>query len=174
MSGETLVPQRLLPISWIIGTWESISAEGKFPTIQPFHYKELIEFRCVGAQPLLKYTASTKHTVSGNPMHQESGFLRMRGEHDISFMVAHNFGLTTIEEGSVENNRITLRSTADNITRMSPDSAKSSAGVKVTELKRRFILDLESAQLVQEVFMATEETPELTLHLCATYSRTSC
>ena len=83
---------RLGPLSWIIGTWESVEASGQFPTIQDFQYKETLEFRPVGLQPLLIYSGKSSHPEKGNPMHNESGYLRIRGDKELSFMVAHNFG----------------------------------------------------------------------------------
>jgi len=91
MEGEIPVPLKC--ISWIIGRWECADAHGKFPTIKDFHYKDIVEFQLCGGQPLLSYSSSTKHPEKGNPMHLESGFLRSKGNDELAFMVAHNFGI---------------------------------------------------------------------------------
>lgn len=90
MEGE--IPELLKPISWLIGVWESSDGAGHFPTIKDFRYNDVIEFRQCGGQPLLAYTGRSSHPEKGSPMHLESGFLRSRGNSDLSFMVAHNFG----------------------------------------------------------------------------------
>lgn len=90
MEGD--IPELLRPVSWLIGKWVSKNAIGKFPTIKDFSYNENLEFRRCGMQPLLSYTTTTTHPEKGNLMHLESGFLRLRGDGQVSFMVAHNFG----------------------------------------------------------------------------------
>lgn len=99
------------PLNWLIGKWVSISAKGYYPTINPFEYCEEIEFTSIG-QPMLNYTAKSWHPVKKTPMHLESGYLRIKpGTNEIAFMVAHNFGLTTLEEGCVEDKEIKMIST---------------------------------------------------------------
>jgi hypothetical protein len=94
MEGE--IPALLKSFSWLLGRWECADALGKFPTIKDFHYKDVLEFRQCGGQPLMAYSSFTKHPEKGNPMHLESGFLRAKGNNDLSFMVAHNFGNYTV------------------------------------------------------------------------------
>lgn len=80
------------PIAWLVGKWVAESGKGHYPTIQPFTYCEEIDFTSVG-QPLINYTARSWHPEKKNPMHLESGFLRIKpGTNQLAFMVAHNFG----------------------------------------------------------------------------------
>lgn len=89
----------LQPLEWLRGKWRSIGTEGSYPTIKPFEYEEEIEFTSLG-QPMLTYEATSWHPQTQKPMHLESGYLRIKpGTRDVSFMVAHNFGLTSLEEG---------------------------------------------------------------------------
>lgn len=81
------------PISWIIGKWVCKNAAGKYPTIKDFGYHEVIEFRRCEMQPLISYNTTTTHPEKGHVMHLENGFLRSRGNGQLSFMVAHNFGM---------------------------------------------------------------------------------
>lgn len=105
------------PLSWLLGKWVATSAKGHFPTINPFEYSDEIEFTTIG-QPMLNYTQRTWHQEKKIPMHLESGFLRIKpGTNSVAFMVAHNFGLTTLEEGTVGDEELTLKSTQ--ISRMS-------------------------------------------------------
>ena len=92
-----------------------------------------------------------------------SGFLRFKPDtSQVSLLLSHNFGLSTIEEGYLEGKCLTLKSTS--ISRM--EFAKEP---RVTELQRSFQLVDENI-LLQTVFMATSKT-SLTKHLEARYVR---
>jgi hypothetical protein len=87
----------LKPISWLLGTWVSVSAKGHFPTIKEFKYNEELSFESVG-QPLLNFQAKTH--INERPMHHERGFLRiLPNTNQIACITSHNFGLAVIEEG---------------------------------------------------------------------------
>jgi len=161
MEGE--IPELLKPISWLVGTWETKTGVGYYPTISNFGYHETVEFRYCGKQPLLAYSGSSSHPERGNPMHLESGFLRSRDGDSLAFMVAHNFGLATVEEGSVKDRIIVLKSTS--VGRMT--GAKDPC---VIEIERKFTL-VDENTLIQELSMATSNTTKLTEHLKATYTR---
>uniref|UniRef100_A0A1B6DRQ0 THAP4-like heme-binding domain-containing protein n=1 Tax=Clastoptera arizonana TaxID=38151 RepID=A0A1B6DRQ0_9HEMI len=151
------------PISWLIGKWVSSSGKGIYPTIQPFSYCEEIEFASLG-QPLLNYKAHTWHPEKKSPMHLESGFLRIKpGTNQLAFMVAHNFGLTSLEEGEVVGTEISLKSS--HISRMA--FAKDPA---VTKIER--VIKLYNNELCQVVYMETEKTG-LTEHLRIIYKKLS-
>lgn len=92
-------------------------------------------------------------------------------------------GLTTVEEGSVDNNVISLKST--NIGRMNGGkdpqvlqvrnasiqlSVSSSHLYTIFQVERAFRL-IDENTLEQELSMATSNTPTLTKHLKATYIR---
>lgn len=89
----------LQPLEWLRGKWRSLETEGSYPTIKPFDYQEEIEFIYLG-QPMLNYVATSWSRINLKPMHFESGYLRIKPDtKDVSFMIAHNFGITSIEEG---------------------------------------------------------------------------
>ncbi|KAK9732432.1 THAP4-like, heme-binding beta-barrel domain [Popillia japonica] len=69
----------LKPLSFLIGKWSSISGKGSYPTIQPFNFDTELEFSFIG-QPMLNYKWSSWHPIRRTPMHQESGFLRIKPE----------------------------------------------------------------------------------------------
>lgn len=87
------------PLCWLEGTWRTVKlAEGKFPTIKDFQYGEEITFTSSG-QPMLNYQAQSYYPDQ-KPLHKEFGFLRRIPEtNKIALVLAHNFGLTTVEEG---------------------------------------------------------------------------
>ena len=157
------MPDCVKPLDWLIGTWKcSDQAKGQYPTIKDFAYGEEIQFLNVG-QPMLNFSSVTWHPEGKFPMHQETGFLRIKpGTQDVSLMLSHNFGLTSLEEGSVEGKTLSLKSSQ--IARMS--FGKEPA---VTEIQRTFKL-LDENTLFQEIMMATTNTP-LTKHLEATYKK---
>ncbi|XP_058813922.1 peroxynitrite isomerase THAP4-like [Topomyia yanbarensis] len=156
------IHEALKPIQWLIGSWESVSAKGHFPTIEQFTYNEVLKFESIG-QPLLNYEARSWNPKSGAPMHLETGFLRIRpGTTQLAFMVSHNFGLTVLEEGLAHENGLELES--KNINRMS--FAKDPA---VKALKKVFKLH-ENGTLEIRTDMETENTA-LTNHLTAIYKK---
>ncbi|KAK2587512.1 hypothetical protein KPH14_003209 [Odynerus spinipes] len=137
---------------------------GKFPTIQPFTYCEEITFTSIG-QPMFNYLAQSWHPITKKPLHREVGFMKViPGTNEVSLLLSHNFGLTTIEEGTVVDNIISLKSTG---------IMRPSEGVKslsVIETRREFKINGNSLEHV--FYMATTTVPELTEHLRAVYIKT--
>ncbi|KAJ8924185.1 hypothetical protein NQ315_006976 [Exocentrus adspersus] len=147
-------------LKWIIGKWGSIKAEGSFPTIESFKYCEEISFTSVG-QPVLNYSSLSWHPIKLNPMHLESGFLRVKpGTNQVSFMVAHNFGLTSLEEGCFTENKLEVKSSRIERMHFAKDP-------KVLEIVRTYEL-LQDGNLELILSMSTTNTP-LTQHLKVQY-----
>lgn len=156
------VNEALKPVLWILGKWESADGKGSFPSITPFTYCERVEFASAG-QPLLNYSSHSWHPEKKVAMHCESGYLRIKpGTKEIAFMVSHNFGLTTLEEGEVQDNKISL--TSKQISRMT--SAKDPEVLKV---QRSWTL-IDDDTLEQVVQMETKSTP-LCEHLRILYKK---
>ena len=156
MEQVSTIHEAVKPLSWLIGRWRSVNAEATYPTMAPFNYCEEISFETLG-QPLLNYTSKTWHPLTHKPMHLESGFLRIKpGTNEIAFMVAHNFGLTSLEEGTVHSNEVIFKS--KQITRMTFASDPA-----VLAIERCFKLK-DNGNLEVSVSMETTKTP-LTHHL---------
>lgn len=156
------IHEALKPIQWLIGTWETVSARGHYPTIKDFVYSEVLKFESLG-QPLLNYEARSRHPVSGAPMHLESGFLRIKpGTSQVAFMISHNFGLTVLEEGTASENGLQLES--QSISRMSFGKDPS-----VKAVKKTYKLN-EDGTLEIRTDMETSNTP-MTNHLVAVYKK---
>jgi len=143
MEGDT-VNDLVKPFAWILGNWVSASASGSFPNIKDFVYNENLDFQTRGKQPVLAYSGSSSNPQNGNPMHLETGFLRGRPGNCLTFMVAHNFGLATVEEGNVAGKIISL--STKSIGRMT-----GAADPEVLKIERKFTLQDDDI-LVQEVF----------------------
>lgn len=158
------IHESLAPVSFLVGKWQTVDmAKGVYPTIEPFQYHEEIEFVSVG-QPVLNYYSKTRHSVSLKPMHLESGYLRVKpGTSEVAFMVAHNFGLTSMEEGYAIDNILSLES--KDILRMS--FGKDPAVAKIC---RSYTYDENADELNFCLKMETTNTP-LQDHLSATYKR---
>ncbi|KAI4466648.1 thap4 protein [Holotrichia oblita] len=156
----------LKPLSFLIGKWTSTNGKGSYPTIQPFEFGTDLEFSFIG-QPMLNYKWISWHPTKRTPMHQESGFLRIKpGTCELALLVAHNFGITTLEMGTVEGKSIALYCDKSQINRI--PFAKEP---HVTGLKRTITYDEETQQLEMLISMATTNTPDLTHHLAMTFKK---
>lgn len=158
------LPEALNPISWLAGRWLTKEGRGTYPNIPGFEYHDEMEFVCIG-QPMYNFTSTSRHPEKQTPMQQERGFLRIKpSTNELAFLVSHNVGLTTHEEGTcnIETKEITLETV--NLSRMS--FAKPP---EVKKIKRIFKL-LEPDMLQVVLFMETNNTP-MTEHLRAIYKK---
>jgi hypothetical protein len=120
----------------LLGTWAGRGA-GEYPTIQPFEYLEEVVFTHVG-KPFLVYGQKTKSVADGNPLHAETGFLRVPQPGHIELVLAHPSGITEIEVGSysVQDNIIELEL-------VTTDVGLTPTAKEVTALGRSLRLDGE-------------------------------
>jgi hypothetical protein len=87
----------------LVGTWRG-EGEGAYPTIEPFRYREEIEFAHDG-RPVLVYRQRTWRIDADTPMHAESGYLRGQLDGTAELVVAQPTGfgevatLTVSEDG---------------------------------------------------------------------------
>lgn len=154
----------LAPLATLVGAWSG-EGEGQYPTIEPFRYRERVTFGHVG-KPFLAYGQRTAHPETGQPMHAETGYLRMAtteraGVFAVELVLAHPTGIVEVEEGHLEANVIELRTTAIGL---------AATAKTVRSLRRRFVLDGD--RLSYDLWMAHGDTPD-THHLSATLHRTS-
>lgn len=175
--------EALKPIAWLEGIWKTEPAgRGIYPTITPFNYCEELNFSSIG-QPMFNYTAQSWHADGGKPLHRETGLLKIiPGTTKVSFLLAHNFGVTTIEEGEIGDKIINFKTT--NVSRPT-EGTKMPCVLEVClfnnfvpsspfyfiitfqQLRREFRLIGDRLQHI--LSMATSTTPEITEHLRATY-----
>jgi len=103
--------QTLSLLSWLEGKWQiQTYGCGKYPTIEDFKYCEEINFSSIG-QPMLNYIGQSWEVENKMPLHRETGFLKVIPcTNKLTFLLAHNSGLTTIEEGEVIDTTINLNS----------------------------------------------------------------
>lgn len=148
----------LASVAHLIGVWEGEGA-GEYPGIEPFRYRERIELAAT-PRPFLAYRQHTWHPESGQPMHVETGYLRVvPGSDRVELVVAQPTGLVEVDEGTVSDGVVTLASTT---------VAATATAKPVRSLHRRFWR--EGEELRYELAMGTDTVPE-SPHLTARLAR---
>jgi hypothetical protein len=96
-------------LACLLGRWSG-EGEGRYPTIEPFAYREEISFGHNG-KPFLAYRQATVRLDTGQPSHAEVGYLRGVGGGRIELVLAHPTGVAEVAEGEVveEGGGLTLR-----------------------------------------------------------------
>ena len=144
----------------LLGTWSGRGA-GDYPTIEHFDYLEDVVIGHIG-KPFLTYTQRTR-SPAGQPMHAETGYLRMPADGCVELVLAHPTGVTEIDEGTLtvtgETLLIEIASTAIGL---------SSSAKPVVSLHRS--IKVEGDQLHYVVQMGAVGQP-LQHHLSATLHR---
>ena len=152
------------PLSNMIGKWQG---EGlvQYPTMkQNVEYVEQLELEPLGEKPILRFSQKTVNKQTNTPLHVETGYLRLLPNQQVELCLAQPFGVCEILEGTWstrEDSSSVITLTSKAITRCS--SAKEPF---VTQTKREFILH-GPQKLSYTFWMATTNTPDLTLHLTA-------
>jgi hypothetical protein len=160
----------VVPVSGLLGTWNG-SGTGSYPTITGFTYDEELVFANTG-RPFVSYTQRTWLGGSdrARPMHEENGFLRFVGAGKVEALITQCTGVQEILAGEWSKDEssqavtITLDSTG--LTR-----TPSAGQPFVTQVRRVYKFDLDGEGLEYTVSMATNNTPELTVHLKGKHSR---
>jgi len=117
-------------ISFLLGTWQG-AGKGEYPTIEPFAFEEEIRFAHIG-KPFLTYTQRTWHPEKKMPMHSEMGYFRPLENGGIEIVIAQPTGIIEIQEGTVDGQTITTRSTV---------VAKTTTAKDVSQIERTITVD---------------------------------
>lgn len=147
----------LHPVAFLLGTWLG-EGEGQYPTIKPFRYREEIRFTHNG-KAFLIYTQRTEATDTGQPLHGESGYLRLVGNGKVEFVIAQPIGFAEISLGRVDGQRVDVECQT---------VARTPTAKPVTSISRSFWL--EGDTLRYELKMGMEAVP-LARHLVASFRR---
>jgi hypothetical protein len=83
----------------LLGSWAG-EGEGSYPTIDPFRYREEVEFGHAG-KPFLAYRQATVNLGTGLPAHAEAGYLRAVGPGRVELVLVHPTGIVELSEGEV-------------------------------------------------------------------------
>ena len=82
----------------LLGSWVG-RGSGAYPTIAPFNYTEEVSIGHAG-KPFLTYSQRT-HSEEGQPLHAETGYIRMPAPGRVELIVAHPTGVAEVDEGSL-------------------------------------------------------------------------
>lgn len=149
------------PLSWLHGVWESEEATVSYPTMDTIKYFERMQFDAL-SPILIDYKSESWNAETKEKMHMEKGYVKIHSDSGtVAFVVAHNFGLTELDEGSIDGQTLHLNS-------------KYLSWITFTKLTstKQVIRDfvLKDGVLYQDVQMETIRTP-LQQHLKIRYRK---
>jgi hypothetical protein len=149
------------PLTRLLGTWAG-EGEGRYPTIEPFRYREDVTFSHAG-KPFVAYRQATVNLATGAPAHAESGYIRAVGPGRAELVLAHPTGIVEIAEGEVldQPDGVALHL-------LSTTVARTATAKEVTTVERRVTVSGDT--LRYQVAMAAVGLP-LQHHLAAELRR---
>lgn len=146
----------------LLGTWSG-TGRGDYPTIAPFGYTEEVVIGHIG-KPFLTYTQRTR-SLDGQPLHAETGYLRMAAAGRVELMLAHPTGITEIDEGSVTEHDgetvIDVHSTTIGLTASAKDvmAMRRSITVRGDELRYTVLMAAVGQPLVHHLSATLHRQP---------------
>lgn len=149
------------PLARLLGTWAG-EGEGRYPTIEPFRYREEAVFSHVG-KPFVAYRQSTTNLATEQPAHAEAGYLRAVAPGRVELVLVHPTGIVELAAGDVldEPDGVALHLASTTVLRT--PTAK-----EVTKVERR--ISVSGDTLRYQVAMAAVGLP-LQHHLSAELHR---
>lgn len=148
----------LEPLAFLLGTWVG-EGRGEYPTIEEFGYREEVTFAENG-KPFLVYSQKTWAIDDGRPLHAETGYWRPGASPQaVEVILAHPFGITEIQEGTVAGRSLRLRSSTVAATVTAKDILAVERDVDVVGDELRYAVRMAAVGV------------ELTHHLAATLQR---
>jgi hypothetical protein len=98
-----VIPDQLVPLSWLIGTWVGVGVVG-YPTMDDQQYGQEVTFATDG-RPFLSYWSRTwlldEAGERVRPLATEAGFWRPRPENKVELLLAHPTGYAEVWVGDV-------------------------------------------------------------------------
>jgi hypothetical protein len=98
-----VLPDQLVPLSWLIGTWVGVGVVG-YPTHEDLQYGQEVTFATDG-RPFLSYWSRTWLLDDAGervrPLATEAGFWRPRPDNKVELLLAHPTGYAEVWVGDV-------------------------------------------------------------------------
>lgn len=126
-------------LAFLLGTWNG-KGRGEYPTIEGFEYFEESTYGHVG-KPFLAYSQRTKG-LDGLPLHAEVGYLRPAGSNAVELVLAHPFGVTEIQAGSVEGQSLRLETTSIGLTATAKDIRSLTRSMDVVGDEMTYLIEM--------------------------------
>ena len=87
-------------IAPLLGTWKGVG-HGDYPTIERFDYREEISFVAHPGKPFRAYSKRSQRIGDPTePLHAESGYLRVADDGQLEWMIAQPTGLVEVQRGT--------------------------------------------------------------------------
>jgi len=97
------LPEQLLPLSWLLGTWVGVGVGG-YPTIEEFRFGQEVSFSTDG-RPFLAYVSRSwlldDDGERVRPLATESGYWRPRPDNKVEVVLAHPTGYAEVWYGDI-------------------------------------------------------------------------
>jgi hypothetical protein len=116
-------------LEFLLGTWVG-EGSGDYPTVQPFSYREEINFSPSG-KPFIFYAQRTWGTEDGRLLHVETGYLRAGEGGHVELVAAQPTGIVEVEEGTVQGWRLELSSRFVGLTTTAKDVSTLARSITV-------------------------------------------
>jgi hypothetical protein len=98
-----VIPDQLVPLSWLIGTWVGVGVVG-YPTIDDAQFGQEVTFATDGRPFLSYWSRSWLLDDAGErvrPLATEAGFWRPRPDNRVELLLAHPTGYAEVWVGDV-------------------------------------------------------------------------
>jgi hypothetical protein len=98
-----VIPDQLVPLSWLIGTWVGVGVVG-YPTIDDAQFGQEVTFATDGRPFLSYWSRSWLLDDAGDrvrPLATEAGFWRPRPDNKVELLLAHPTGYAEVWVGDV-------------------------------------------------------------------------
>ncbi len=95
-------------VRFLLGRWEG-RGKGDYPTVEPFEYIETLWFDAGPGKPWVAYRQATRDAATNEPLHAESGYLRVLPGHRLEMIIAQPTGIAEVHTGTVDGTHIHLR-----------------------------------------------------------------
>ena len=154
--------KHLLPL---VGTWVG-QGHGEFPTIESFDYRETLSFRHRAGTSYLTYEQTTDLIDAAgapSPSHWEAGIICPQEDGSLILSSTHDSTRVEVLRGKFDPTEWPARFT------MKFESVLHGNDPRLAASSREY--SLNGAELRYVVRMATQKTPDLTIHLRALLKR---